>query len=93
MNIGKMMNMIKPDECPVMRMMRKSSELRRYYLEKERQAIYECTSFKDTLQAFAQNRKSADEGIVSDRATQSDSIPPMRQGHSVQRTLTQPATT
>ena len=96
MNVGKMMNMIKQDECPVMRMMRKSSELRRYYLEKERQAMYACTSFKDTLQAFAENGKSTVEGIASDgitdRVTQSDNVPPIRQGHSVQRALTQPAT-
>ena len=45
------MNMIKSDECPVMRLLRKSGELRRYYLEKENQAILENTSFKDALQA------------------------------------------
>ena len=69
MNVGKMMNMIKQDECPVMRMMRKSSELRQYYLEKERQAMYACTSFKDALQAFAENGKSTVEGIASDEVS------------------------
>ncbi|MCL2203471.1 MAG: hypothetical protein FWB88_05995 [Defluviitaleaceae bacterium] len=52
-----------PMICPhesLMRMVRNSSELRQYYLEKERQAIKNDTSFKDALQAFADSEKSTD---------------------------------
>ena len=77
--------------------MRKSSELRRYYLEKERQALYACTSFSDALQAFVKNGKNTIEGIASDRITngitKSDNAPLIRQGNSIQRVLIQPTTT
>lgn len=47
----------------LMRMMRNSSELRQYHLEKERQAIKNDASFRDTLQAFTDSGKSTN-GIV-----------------------------
>ena len=46
----------------MMRVMRNSSNLRRQHLEKERQAMLKCTSFKDALQAFDENGKSTDIG-------------------------------
>jgi len=44
----------------LMRMMRNSSELRQYHLEKERQAIKNDTSFRDALQAVTDGGKSTD---------------------------------
>jgi hypothetical protein len=57
-----------------MRVLRKSSELRQYHLEKERQAIKNDTSFKDTLQAFADSGKSTDGiAIKSDYGSSTES--------------------
>ena len=44
----------------LMRMMRKSSELRRYHLAREQQEMAECTSFKDTLQTLIKSAPSVD---------------------------------
>jgi len=60
-----------------MRMMRNSSELRQYYLEKERQAMLECASFKDALQAFAENRANADIATIAVGTRLNNNMPPM----------------
>jgi len=44
----------------LMRVVSNSSELRQYYLEKERQAIKNDTSFRNALQAFVNSGKSTD---------------------------------
>jgi len=49
----------------MMRVMNNSSELRRSYLEKERQAIMNDTTFRDALATFSMNGQASDGGSVS----------------------------
>ena len=46
----------------MMRVLNNSSALRRSYLEKERQAIMNDTSFRDTLEAFSVKGQALDAG-------------------------------
>jgi len=73
----------------LMRVMRNSSELRQYYLEKERQAIKNDTSFRDALQAFADSGKSTDGiAIKSDYGNSTGSSYGATSGRSPIKTLT-----
>jgi len=48
----------------IMRVLRESSELRQYHLEKERQAILNGNSFRDTLQAFVENNGQSKDDVA-----------------------------
>jgi len=88
MTIGDVMQTIKSGEDPMRRVMRLSSELRQYYLEKERQTFLEDTSFKDTLQAFIENRGNAgNKATLELEATVRNDVMPYTQGSHIGRSV------